>query len=341
MDIDIGAIANLVKNAADNGWQLVSDNKIVSILSLLGVGGTGWLARIGYQSRLSPEDNARPLDYPPIAPDLRQLPANRLGYSNRMAYIMAWLSNLAYYRFEGQNNFDPAALARDLVALSGNMTQQKALAFIGEAEKLLMTKDQNADGLAKILADNQFRLLQTFNKNDTQGFICRNTCAGQDPFVVVAFRGTEKEVKDWLTDADAAPVELNDGQLAHRGFHKAFNDVKDDIVACLEHELQQNPQLTVYYTGHSLGGALALMAGTLLYPETPGACYTYGAPRIGNYEFFFQCRNPCYRIVNSADVVPRVPPAKFVVMPIYWLLVLLKNLTNALPFVAGWLDKAA
>ena len=50
------------------------------------------------------------------------------------------------------------------------------------------------------------------------------------------------------------------------------------------------------------------MATKLIAPDVTGACYTFGAPRIGNYEFFRFIKTPVYRVVNSSDIVPRVPP---------------------------------
>ena len=53
---------------------------------------------------------------------------------------------------------------------------------------------------------------------------------------------------------------------------------------------------------------MALLATKLVAPDVTGACYTFGAPRVANYEYFRLLKTPVYRIVNSSDVVPRVPP---------------------------------
>ena len=66
---------------------------------------------------------------------------------------------------------------------------------------------------------------------------------------------------------------------------------------------------SLYITGHSLGGALAVIATKELDRDTLAACYTFGSPRVGNEEFGEEIRAPIYRIVNAADGVPRVPPS--------------------------------
>ena len=67
---------------------------------------------------------------------------------------------------------------------------------------------------------------------------------------------------------------------------------------------------TLYLTGHSLGGALALLATRELEHgrDSTGACYTYGQPRVSEYGFTRNIKTPIYRVVNASDIVPRMPP---------------------------------
>ena len=76
-----------------------------------------------------------------------------------------------------------------------------------------------------------------------------------------------------------------------------------DAVATLD------PCLPLYITGHSLGGALAVIASIRITPpDRIAACYTYGCPRVGDAEFTNQLwKIPVYRQVHSSDIVPRVP----------------------------------
>ena len=58
-------------------------------------------------------------------------------------------------------------------------------------------------------------------------------------------------------------------------------------------------KLPVFITGHSLGGALALLTTRALPQDMVGACYTYGAPRVANYEYFDGMKTPVFRVVIS------------------------------------------
>ncbi|QSY49835.1 MULTISPECIES: lipase family protein [Streptomyces] len=73
---------------------------------------------------------------------------------------------------------------------------------------------------------------------------------------------------------------------------------------------------SLFFTGHSLGGALAMLAGARLYLEDPkllaGGVYTYGQSRTCDrllaeaYNKGFKQR--MFRFVNNNDVVPTLPP---------------------------------
>ena len=154
-----------------------------------------------------------------------------------------------------------------------------------------------------------------------RAFVCRRDVEGEPPYLVLAFRGTEKKVSDWLTDARCVP-EVQGEARVHTGFLEAFaakkdatgrtaKEVVEDILARPGARDGAGRPLPLFITGHSLGGALALLATRLVAPDVNGACYTFGAPRVGNYEYFRFVRTPVYRVVNSADVVPRVPPGAF------------------------------
>ena len=159
--------------------------------------------------------------------------------------------------------------------------------------------------------------------------------AGCPEFAVIAFRGT-KDVKNWMSDLDATPVSYPwlfeagpDIGNIHAGFGHALRDSWSDISSALADivhpppdtpdlkGLSTTPQPTLWLTGHSLGGALAVLAGAAfsMWEGAPirvvNGIYTFGQPRIGLYRFcgnYDQLLNTkTFRFVNREDLVPRVP----------------------------------
>jgi triacylglycerol lipase len=125
------------------------------------------------------------------------------------------------------------------------------------------------------------------------------------PDVVVAFRGTA-DARNWLTDLDCDLWHDAICGRIHRGFHCALESVWD----ALEGELCSAKCGRLWVTGHSLGGALAMLFAW--YWDGPIAgVYTFGQPRVGNARFrdnynFMRGRRT-FRVVHGDDIVPRVP----------------------------------
>lgn len=121
-------------------------------------------------------------------------------------------------------------------------------------------------------------------------------------YAVLAFRGTEQKIQDLLHDADTWPVAAFGGTaLVHRGFKRALNSVWTPIEAALA-----KLQCPVFYTGHSLGAALATLAAVR---RAPVAVYAFGSPRVGDVRLVEKLKAvPIHRIVHGSDVVTTVPP---------------------------------
>ena len=244
-------------------------------------------------------------------------PLTRPAYSDRMAYVLAEMSDLAYYQFEGPRGFVDDAVEN---AMSLDLTDDTNVREFLEkfSTELMSGRRLQLGSMKKILSNSGFSLLDVIDINETQGFACTRIAENEPPYLVLAFRGTEKKISDWLTDARCVPT-VEGKSKVHSGFLEAFavkedadgktvKDAVEGILAGDETKDENGEPLPLFITGHSLGGALALLATKLVAPDVNGACYTFGAPRVGNYECFRFLKTPVYRIVNSSDIVPRVPP---------------------------------
>lgn len=130
---------------------------------------------------------------------------------------------------------------------------------------------------------------------------------------VLAFRGTQlgsASGTEWLdvaVDLAAWKKYSEDGLGAvHAGFVWALEAAWSEILPALT--AIEERAIPLYITGHSLGGALAVLAAAR-WPAAR-AVVTLGCPRVGDADFaawFHAFRPPHYRIVRGADVVPWLP----------------------------------
>jgi triacylglycerol lipase len=147
-----------------------------------------------------------------------------------------------------------------------------------------------------------------FDKGGTQGFAIAN-----DETVIFAFRGTEPdELNDVLADADIDLTNGPFGALIHRGFVRALNNVATFVDRRMR-KYKRSGTRSVWFTGHSLGAALATLAAASLLDtdEEVAGLYTFGSPRVGNRAFVRSLNAKLknhYRMVYGKDFVTRVAP---------------------------------
>lgn len=165
---------------------------------------------------------------------------------------------------------------------------------------------------------------QLISVDNTQCYVGEN-----DQVIVLAFRGSEipnsiDGFKDWLLTNAKNFLVLPEGRIGtdfvaagvgarfHRGFMQALDEIWLPLITAVDAVVARKDR-PLYVTGHSLGGALALLAAWRLQRNMIAVhnVYTFGAPMVGNeaaakaFEKEFPGR--IYRYVDGGDMVPKLP----------------------------------
>ncbi len=246
------------------------------------------------------------------------IPSYRQAYSDRTAYTMACLSELAYLRFNPLiSKYKKDFFIKNITNLIDGGKKNSLLKLID-----IVGYDHNEENkkLIKELASLNFTIVEKFDSEGTQAILVTN-----NEYLVLAFRGTEAtSIKDIKSDFKATTQPCTTNGKVHSGFQEAFDKVVQDIEQSLNSEELKNKPL--FITGHSLGGALATIA-TKQITHTGGnaGCYTFGSPRVGDEDWIYGLKTPIYRIVNAADCVTMLPPSDELISIISWFVGFLSN----------------
>jgi len=154
------------------------------------------------------------------------------------------------------------------------------------------------------------------------------TLISNQDMIIILFRGTDyvetgwteftRGNIEWLTNADANLIKVPGvfrGKV-HRGFWAGLSLLTGDIMKFLR-ENNQDKRKPVFISGHSLGGAQAILFSYFLSEKSAGykiRTYVYGAPAFVGDE---ECGKLINRHLKSRiqrfefrnDVVPRIPNA--------------------------------
>jgi len=263
-------------------------------------------------------------------PDLiKTLPTHRAAYSDRTAWMLAEMSRLAYEPHPSELSAETSvAEIRAAVAKGDDDTALTAL-----IQKAIRQSNAPTGTTDQALSKAGFKLIRDFSVDGTDGFLAAGDPAihAERP-VVLAFRGGERCAKDVRTHLKAALVNARGGGKVHAGFEEAYFKVAEIV----ESDLQMHADLPLFVCGHSLGGALALVATRYLASANLAATYTYGCPRVADDAFFEPVRTPVYRIVNAADAVTRLPFGYVVAIMLVGLRIVPFNGTRA---VSEWIRR--
>jgi len=222
---------------------------------------------LGNQGNQPSDPYAIARDYFKVQGDLLCPPVVRAAYSDRMAWILASMAQIAYDRYE--DDYD--------------------------ARKLFITK----------LEGGGFELIKTFNskETDTQAFLAKNDQFA----VLAFRGTEVGKIKDVKIDIMASRLSVLDGYVHsgfRTAYESVAKEVEESILkleklplyitghslgaalaTVATQRLEHNPRIR----------------------EIIAACYTFGSPRVGNSHYDIEFKSPIYRVVNTTDIVTVIP----------------------------------
>ena len=213
-----------------------------------------------------------------------------------------------YPYFGGADRFPFDPHATDCLLANASWLADASFLVYGDADFI-------EQGLtATALPEQGFRLSWLGDRDDNRGMILSN-----DDAIIVVFRGTRLQQHSVLDTAEVVMINQSDlwtdsqffrkeceaGGKVHRGFLSAYSKVDDQLTNVID---AKSDGQSLWFTGHSLGGALAVIAATHFLAELHRVC-TFGVPRVGNEEFAALLKDDLHdRYVHRDDWVPTVPP---------------------------------
>ena len=183
--------------------------------------------------------------------------------------------------------------------------------WLAELCRLIYKKDpeetgrwRNTPTRNEILNTVHLEEYQFFNTGKAQCAVVTSKKDVKNAFSVLVFRGTSGKLGNWIHNFNAFPSQWPHGGWVHKGFKEVFDGIWEAV-----HEALLSVRMPIFYTGHSLGAALATLAASV---KPPQALYTFGSPRVGNAGFIDSLKNiEIYRVINGRDIISSTPPSMF------------------------------
>jgi len=195
-------------------------------------------------------------------------PVRRAAYSDRMAWIMASMSQLAYDQYD-----------IDI-----------------EARQMFIAK----------LEGGGFKLIKTFNskETDTQAFLATN----DDFAVLAFRGTEVAKVVDMKTDAIAGKLTTIQGEVhkGFANAYASVEAEIEKQLKTLSGDLPL--YITGHSLGAALATVCTQkLEYKASFQDQIAACYTFGSPRVGDSHFNRAFKAPIYRMTNTTDIVTVVP----------------------------------
>ena len=161
----------------------------------------------------------------------------------------------------------------------------------------------------------QFSTEEHFSGDGLSGMVPIAFIATSGSSIYVVFRGT-KTISEWISDATLTQVGYTyvaNGGQTETGFTDIYASIRSAILQQVTRLAGSGNYTSLYITGHSLGGALSVLAAPDLAGQTRfdrPVVYTFAGPRAGNPTFagvYNDAIDTSWRVVNTNDEVPKLP----------------------------------
>ena len=171
------------------------------------------------------------------------------------------------------------------------------------------------DNASAVIAGTDYKLVHqaTLEESGVSYFLARNSARQ-----VLSFRGTSN-LENVLVDLKVSlMLDSKFGIQLHRGFAETSSSVLKYLTPSLD------KSIPIIITGHSLGGAVAVIVAFYLQQEGYDVqqVVTFGQPKVTNVGGAASFNDlPLLRVVTVKDIIPLVPPIsplQLQDMDIYW-----------------------
>lgn len=140
--------------------------------------------------------------------------------------------------------------------------------------------------------------------------------------LIVAFSGT-RDIEQLITEIAesfwvgyAIHPQIQGAKVFDYFYRHYVDGLREDYSKAMQEALAKYPDYTIYFTGHSLGGAItAHAAGDYILNgwgnNRTAYIYTFGQPRVGNPAFteaFYPQLAGWYRVTHNRDLIAHIPP---------------------------------
>lgn len=257
-----------------------------------------------------------------------------------------WDDFLPLYTRLRNGGFRHRALLRYLASLVAELTYFHVPQFEVDAKKrikLIPCKEYEEILIERrpisviVRGARRFDIEAPLDKEPVETFVINELSSGTslalvvrvDRTLFVGVRGTVLAYRgDWKTNLNMRQTAFSDISVSSQGMRMNLSGVHSgffldgfSLAQKIGHEVHEHPTDRIVFCGHSLGGAIASIAGSIVnlakqhYQVTKEPSLhtiTFGAPRHANETFFYNAfsQYDASNVVRVGDLVPFLPPRK-------------------------------